>query len=138
VDFIDNAVDSVSGTVTLKARFANADRRLWPGAFVPVTLTLGEIPDAVLVPSVAVQQGPAGAYVFVPDAAGKAKQVPVVVDRTVGDVAVVARGVAAGDRVVVDGQSRLYSGAPVTISRTVPVRAPTGDSAGVSSVGLAE
>jgi multidrug efflux system membrane fusion protein len=131
----------VSGTVTLKARFANLDRRLWPGAFVPVTLTLGEITDAVLVPSVAVQQGPAGPYVLVPDAAGKAKQVPVVVDRTVGDVAVVARGVAAGDRVVVDGQSRLYSGAPVTISRTVPVRAPgrpAGDSAGVSSVGLAE
>jgi multidrug efflux system membrane fusion protein len=61
VDFVDNVVDTVSGSVTLKARFANADRRLWPGAFVPLTLTLGETPNAVLVPSVAVQQGPQGA-----------------------------------------------------------------------------
>jgi len=124
VDFVDNAVDSVSGTVTLKARFANLDRRLWPGSFVPLSLTLGEIAHAVLVPSVAVQQGPNGAYVFAPDAQGNARQVSVVVDRTVGDVAVVSKGVAAGDRVVIDGQSRLFAGAPMSISRTVAVRAP--------------
>jgi multidrug efflux system membrane fusion protein len=124
VDFVDNAVDSVSGTVTLKAKFANADRRLWPGSFVPVTLTLGQIANAVLVPTVAVQQGPNGAYVFAPDAQGKAKQVPVVVDRTVGDIAVVSKGVAPGDRVVIDGQSRLFAGAAMTVSRTVAVRVP--------------
>jgi multidrug efflux system membrane fusion protein len=124
VDFVDNAVDSVSGTVTLKAKFANADRRLWPGSFVPVTLTLGQIANAVLVPTVAVQQGPNGAYVFAPDAQGKAKQVPVVVDRTVGDVAVLSKGVAPGDRVVIDGQSRLFAGAAMTVSRTVAVRVP--------------
>ncbi|AHG93661.1 efflux transporter, RND family, MFP subunit (plasmid) [Gemmatirosa kalamazoonensis] len=124
VDFVDNAVDSVSGTVMLKARFANADRRLWPGSFVPVSLTLGQLANAVLVPSVAVQQGPNGSYVFTPDAAGKAKQVAVVVERTVGDVAVVSKGVAPGDRVVIDGQSRLFAGATMTISRTVAVHVP--------------
>ena len=124
VDFVDNAVDSVSGTVTLKAKFANADRRLWPGSFVPVTLTLGQLPNAVLVPSVAVQQGPNGSYVFAPDAQGKAKQVPVVVDRTVGELAVVTKGVSPGDKVVVDGMSRLFGGATMTVSKTVAVRVP--------------
>lgn len=116
VDFIDNAVDTVSGTVMLKARFANTDRRLWPGAFVPVTLTLGATSNAVLVPSVAVQQGPTGSYVFEPDSGGRAKQVPVTILRTVGNVAIVASGVAAGDKVVIDGQSLLYAGAPLTVS----------------------
>lgn len=122
VDFIDNAVDTVSGTVMLKARFANADRRLWPGAFIPVTLTLGATSSAILVPSVAVQQGPTGSYVFEPDAAGRAKQVPVTISRTVGNVAVVARGVAAGDKVVIDGQSLLYAGAPLTVTPAVAPR----------------
>jgi multidrug efflux system membrane fusion protein len=110
--FIDNTIDSVSGSVTLKARFANTDRRLWPGSFLPVSVRLGEVSDAVLIPAVAVQQGPAGSYVFMPDGQGKARQVPVTVDRTVDDVAVIARGVAAGDRVVVDGQSRLFPRRP--------------------------
>ena len=126
VDFVDNVVDTVSGSVTLKARFANADRRLWPGAFVPLTLTLGETPNAVLVPSVAVQQGPQGAYVFAPDAQGKARQVPVTVERAAGDLSVISAGVAAGDRVVVDGQSRLFPGAVMRIARTVDARVPQG------------
>jgi multidrug efflux system membrane fusion protein len=133
VDFIDNAVDTVSGSVTLKARFTNAARRLWPGAFVPVTLTLGETPSAVLVPSVAVEQGPEGAYVFVPDAQGKARQVPVVVDRTTADLAVIAKGLSAGDRVVVDGQSRLFPGAPMRIARTVEARQPQAVAAGAAA-----
>lgn len=122
--FIDNAIDSVSGSVTLKASFANADRRLWPGAFLPVHVTLGELSGAVLVPAVAVQQGPAGPYVFMPGAGGKARQVPVTVERTVDEVAVIARGVAPGDQVVVDGQSRLFPNAPMRVARTVPVRLP--------------
>ena len=117
VVFIDNAVDSLTGTVTLKARFPNTDRQLWPGAFVPVTLNLGELANVVLVPSVSVQQGPSGPYVFMPDSAGKARQVPVIVDRMVGDVAVITKGVLKGDRVVVDGQSRLYNGATMSITK---------------------
>jgi multidrug efflux system membrane fusion protein len=131
--FVDNAIDSLSGSVTLKARFANTDRRLWPGSFLPVSVRLGEVTDAVLVPAVAVQQGPAGAYVFMPDAQGKARQVPVVVDRTVDDVAVISRGVAAGDRVVVDGQSRLFPKAPMRVARTVPVRLPGAAAAGATA-----
>lgn len=133
VDFIDNAVDSVSGSVTVKARFANADRRLWPGAFVPLTLTLGQTRGAVLVPAVAVQQGPEGAYVFIPDAAGKARQVPVTVDRTYEELAVVTHGVRPGDRVVVDGQSRLSPGAAMKIARVVATRVPGQASAGAGA-----
>lgn len=128
--FVDNAIDSVSASVTLKARFANTDRRLWPGSFLPVSVKLGEVRDAVLVPAAAVQQGPSGAYVFMPDSGGKARQVPVTVDRTVEDVAVVTRGVAAGDRVVVDGQSRLFPKAAMRVARTVPVRLPSSAGAG--------
>ncbi len=124
VDFIDNAIDTVSGSVTLKARFANTDRRLFPGAFLPVTLSLGETSNAILVPSIAVQQGPQGSYVFAPDAQGKARQVPVTVDRTAGELAVIAKGLAVGDRVVVDGQSRLFPGAAMKIARTVPIAMP--------------
>jgi membrane fusion protein, multidrug efflux system len=119
VDFIDNAVDSVTGTAMIKARFANADRKLWPGAFVPVSVTLGETAGALVIPSVAVQQGPSGAYVFMPDASGKARQVAITIARSVGDLTVISKGVAIGDRVVVDGQSRLYAGAPVTITKTI-------------------
>lgn len=124
VDFIDNAVDSVTGSVTLKARFANTDRRLWPGAFVPVTLTTGVTRGAVLVPAVAVQQGPQGAYVFMADTANRARQVPVVVDRTLDDVAVVAKGIAPGDRVVVDGQSRLAPGTAMKVAKVVATQMP--------------
>ncbi|HEY0777648.1 MAG TPA: efflux RND transporter periplasmic adaptor subunit, partial [Gemmatirosa sp.] len=94
VDFIDNAVDTTTGSVTLKARFANTDRRLWPGAFLPLTLGLGQTPQGVLVPSTAVQDGPQGPYVFMPDSAGKARQVPVVAGQTAGGVTLVTRGVA--------------------------------------------
>lgn len=133
--FIDNAIDSVSGSVTLKASFANADRRLWPGSFLPVNVTLGEVANAVLVPAVAVQQGPAGSYVFMPDPQGKAKQVPVTVDRTVDEIAVIATGVAAGDKVVVDGQSRLFPNSPMRVARTVPVRLPGAAAGGAVAQG---
>jgi hypothetical protein len=82
---------------------------------------------------VAVEQGPEGAYVFVPDAQGKARQVPVVVDRTTADLAVIAKGLSAGDRVVVDGQSRLFPGAPMRIARTVEARQPQAVAAGAAA-----
>ncbi len=127
VTFIDNAVDSVSGTVWMKAKFPNADKRLWPGAFVPLTLTLGALTDVVLIPSVAVQQGPAGAYVFMPDATGKVRQVPIEVSRVVGDSTIVASGISKGDQVVIDGQSRLFAGAEITMAKklTPPALADT-------------
>jgi multidrug efflux system membrane fusion protein len=111
--FIDNQVDVATGTISLKAKFANEDDRLWPGQFVNVTLTLGVQADAVVVPSVAIQVGPNGPYVFVirPDSTVELRLVRP--DRTVDDKTVVAEGIAAGEQVVVDGQLRLGNGTRV-------------------------
>lgn len=113
--FIDNAVDPATGTIKLKASFDNRDRALWPGQFVNVVLTLGEQPDAVIVPSQALQTGPRGQYVFVikPDSTVELREV--VVDRTRGGETVIGRGLAPGERVVTDGQSRLVPGAKVIV-----------------------
>ncbi len=111
--FIDNAVDSLTGTVTAKARFENASRALWPGEFVRVTVELGVQPDAVVVPTPAVVTGQSGAYVFVVDAAKSAQVRPVVAVRTVGGYTVIDSGLVAGELVVTDGQSRLVAGARV-------------------------
>ncbi|GJG85808.1 RND transporter [Gemmatimonadetes bacterium T265] len=124
VDFIDNAIDTVTGTLNLKARFANTDRRLWPGSFLPLTLTLGETRNAVLVPSTAVQEGPQGEYVFMPGPGGKARQVAVTVDRAAGPVTIITKGLSVGDTVVADGQSRLTPGADMKVARTVAVQVP--------------
>jgi membrane fusion protein, multidrug efflux system len=113
--FIDNQVDVTTGTIALKARFANDDERLWPGQFVNVTLTLGNQENAIVVPSVAIQIGPNGPYVFVirPDSTVDLRLVKP--DRMVGDKTVVAQGIAAGERVVVDGQLRLGNGTRVAV-----------------------
>lgn len=112
--FVDNAVDRQTGTIKLKGTFDNNDRRLWPGQFVNVSLTLATQPNAVLVPSVAVQSGQQGPFIFVVKD-GKAESRQVKIDRTIGDQSVVASGVAPGDVVVTDGQLRLTPGAAVDI-----------------------
>jgi len=113
--FIDSQVDTLTGTIALKAKFANDDERLWPGQFVNVVLTLGIDPNAIVVPSVAIQVGPNGPYVFVikPDATVELRLIKP--DRIIGDKTVVAAGLAAGERVVVDGQLRLGNGTRVTV-----------------------
>jgi membrane fusion protein, multidrug efflux system len=113
--FIDNQVDVATGTISLKARFANDDDKLWPGQFVNVTLTLGVQTDAVVVPSAAVQAGPNGPYVFLirPDSTAELRLIQV--NRTLNDRTVISDGLAAGDRVVVDGQMRLGNGTRVTV-----------------------
>lgn len=113
LDFVDNTVDPATGTIQLRATFANADRALWPGEFVRVTLTLDEQRDALVVPAQAVEAGPDGAYVFVVKPDHTVAQRPVAVDRTVGAETVLARGVTPGEQVVVDGQSRLLPGTRV-------------------------
>lgn len=115
VSFIDNAVDRTTDTVRLKATFANADHRLWPGQFVEVTLRLAVDPRAVVVPAVAVQPGQQGSFVFVVKPDDTVEQRPVTVNRTDGDEAVIQSGVEAGDVVVTDGQLRLTPGARVSI-----------------------
>jgi multidrug efflux system membrane fusion protein len=125
VSFVDNGVDPATGTIRLKATFLNADRRLWPGRFVTVTLTLQVEPSAVVAPAQAVQTGQQGTYVFVvrPDDTVESRTVDVA--RTVGADAVIARGVAPGERVVTDGQLRLVPGARVRPTTAAdPVQAP--------------
>jgi multidrug efflux system membrane fusion protein len=121
--FIENQVDVATGTISLKAKFANDDDRLWPGQFVNVTLTLGVQADAVVVPSAAIQAGPNGPYVFLirPDSTAELRLVQV--NRTLNDRTVIADGLVAGDRVVVDGQMRLGNGTRVTVQGAAPAKA---------------
>lgn len=113
--FVDNAVDSATGTILLKARFANEANTLWPGAFVNVRLRLTVDRDALVVPATAVVSGQQGDYVFVvrPDTTVASRQVEV--RRTTENLAVLADGIASGDRVVTDGQLRLQDSAKVEI-----------------------
>jgi len=113
--FIENQVDVATGTISLKARFPNEDDRLWPGQFVNVTVTLGVQADAIVVPSAAIQAGPNGPYVFLirPDSTAELRLVQV--NRTLNDKTVIADGLVAGDRIVVDGQMRLGNGTRVSV-----------------------
>ena len=115
LSFVDNAVDSSTGTVMLKGRFPNDDGSLWPGAFVEVHLQLYVEPDALVVPAAAVVAGQQGSYVFVIQPDSSAATRAVTVSRTAGDLVVVNGDVQAGDRVVVDGQLRLRQGSKVQI-----------------------
>jgi len=115
LSFIDNQVDSGTGTISLKAKFANDDDRLWPGQFVNITLTLGIEPNAIVVPNAAIQAGPNGPYVFLIRSDSTAELRLVEVNRTVDEKTVIASGLAAGEGVVVDGQMRLANGTRVTV-----------------------
>jgi multidrug efflux system membrane fusion protein len=115
VSFIDNHIDSATGTLMLKARFPNHDGLLWPGEFVNVTLVLGEQADALVIPAQAVVAAQQGTYVFVVNPDGTAEQRPVTVERTLDTLAVIADGLAPGAVVVTDGQLRLTPDARVEI-----------------------
>ena len=111
--FIDNAVDPTTGTIRLRATFTNENRDLWPGQFVATTLTLKEQADALVVPAQAVQNGPKGQYVYVVKPDQTAEMRPVVVERTEGASAVLAKGVEAGETVITSGQLRVTPGGKV-------------------------
>jgi len=114
LDFLDNAVDSLTGTITLKAVFANKDSRLWPGGLVRVQLALSVDKDAIVLPSSAVVTGQQGSYVYVVDSS-TAHMRPVTLRRQSDSIAVLSAGVTAGEQVVVDGQLRLTDGAKVQV-----------------------
>ncbi|MHC1701053.1 MAG: efflux RND transporter periplasmic adaptor subunit [Humidesulfovibrio sp.] len=120
---IDNAVDRATGTIRLKAVFPNAAKNLWPGQFVRAFLRLAERENAVVVPAQAVQTGVSGPYVFVVKADQTVELRPVSVSPAPDQAVVVDQGVAAGEKVVVDGQVMLVPGSPVEI------KAPGGTSA---------
>jgi multidrug efflux system membrane fusion protein len=116
VAFIDNAVDSTTGTVKVRAEFENPEHLLWPGQLVSVNLTLGHDQNAVIVPDRVVQNGPDGTYVFVVKSDNKAEQRKVSVRRMLDNQAVIESGLAAGETVVLDGQSRVENGAALKIT----------------------
>jgi membrane fusion protein, multidrug efflux system len=115
ITFIDNAVDSTTGQIKVKASFPNADRRLWPGQFVNVSVVLSTEPDAIAVSAAAIQDGQQGRYVFVvkPDMTVDLR--PVTVRRQVGDISVIETGLTPDEVVVTDGHLRLVAGSRVSI-----------------------
>ncbi len=112
--FLDNTVDSSTGTLRLKGSFPNTSHRLWPGQFATVTLTLAS-PEVIAVPGSALQTSQRGQYVYLvkPDLTAELR--PVVVERSHGPDAVIAQGLAPGDVVVTEGQLRVIPGRPVEI-----------------------
>lgn len=115
ITFVDNAVDATTGQIRVKASFPNEDRRLWPGQFVNVTLTLKVEPNAIVVPTAAVQTGQQGTYVFVLKPDRTVDQRSITVEREAGDQSVVQNGLKSGEIVVTDGQPRLTAGTKVSV-----------------------
>ncbi|HYT68345.1 MAG TPA: efflux RND transporter periplasmic adaptor subunit [Vicinamibacterales bacterium] len=114
VTFIDNAVDSTTGTIKLKGTFQNADQGLWPGLFVQVTLNLTDEPGSIVVPATAVQPSASGQFVYVVKSDRTAEVRPVTVSRQFGEEMIIANGLVDGEEVVTDGQLRLTPGAQVS------------------------
>jgi len=108
--FIDNAVDSTTGTIALKAVFDNANDHLWPGQFVKASLTLRVEPNALVIPTQAVQVGQNGSYVYVIKPDKTAEPRDVTIRRSTGSDSVIAKGLSEGEQVVTDGQLRLTRG----------------------------
>jgi membrane fusion protein, multidrug efflux system len=115
ISFVDNSVDATTGTIKIKGTFPNTDRRLWPGQYVNVIVTLTTDPDAVVVPSAAVQAGQQGPFVFVVSAEQKVDMRPVTVGRSSGSETVIESGVKPGETVVLDGHLRLVPGSRVSV-----------------------
>ena len=115
LEVVDNQIDAATGTVKLKARFENADDKLWPGLAVIADLTLGVDKDALVVPAAAVQHGVQGLYIYVIDEQGKAQTRPVKILHQNVQEAALASGVKEGEKIVTSGQSQLRPGAPVAI-----------------------
>jgi len=115
LSFVDNAVDTLTGTILLKGKFENQDAALWPGEFVTVDVALYNQPDALVIPTPAIVQGQQGSFVFVVKPDNTAETRPVVVGRVAGDLTIIDRGLAEGEVVVTDGQIRLTNGARVQV-----------------------
>jgi membrane fusion protein, multidrug efflux system len=120
ISFLDNAVNPATGTIKLKGVFANKLRKLWPGQFTDVVMTLGNRNNAVVVPTNAIQTSQQGQFIYVvkPDYSVEMRQVTATI--AVGEDSVVEKGLAAGETVVVDGQLRLTPGAIVESKETQP------------------
>jgi multidrug efflux system membrane fusion protein len=110
---IDNQIDTTTGTIRLKATFANKDRRLWPGAFVNVRVVTQVIHDATVVPSQAVQRGPTDLFVYVVKPDRSVEMRPITAAGTEAGMTHIEKGLAAGETIVLDGQYKLQPGTKV-------------------------
>jgi multidrug efflux system membrane fusion protein len=117
----DNQVSQATGTLQLKASFLNDDNLLWPGRFVNIVLTLTNQPDAIVVPTQAVQTSQQGQFVYVVKADQTVEMRKIVLDRTIGDEAVISSGLNVGETVITDGQLRVTPGAKVQSASTSSV-----------------
>ena len=118
--FIDNGVDTTTGTFKLKGTFQNQDRRLWPGGFVDVVLELSMQKKATVVPTKAIQTGQQGEYVYVVRTDSTAESRPVKTAGVYQNLTLVSDGLRTGERVIVDGQLRVAPNAKVIVQGTVP------------------
>jgi len=125
VSVIDNQIDTTTGTLRLKATFPNADQKLWPGQFVNVRLVLAERKGVTTVPQRTVMQGPGGYFAYVVKPGGAAERRTLELGGTQDGIAVILRGIAAGETVAVEGQYRLTDGARVQIDPSVTASAAT-------------
>ncbi|MEH2346653.1 MAG: efflux RND transporter periplasmic adaptor subunit [Nostoc sp.] len=113
--FVNNTVDNTTGTIQLIGDFDNAQGHLFPGQFVNTTLTLTEQPNATVVPSQAVQNGPDGQFVFVVKPDMTVENVPVTISSTINGLDVVEKGPKPGDKIVTDGQANLVTGSKIRV-----------------------
>lgn len=124
LDFVDSSVDTASGTIATRASVPNADLSLWPGQYVNVVLDAGIMPQMTSVPTVAVQPGQKGPFVYVikPDNTVEVRPVQVAVSE--GDNSAIGEGLKSGERVVVEGQAKLKNGSPVREGRASDQASP--------------
>lgn len=132
--FMDNTVDQATGTLKLKASFPNPNQRLWPGQFGRVSVTLAT-PEALVVPTSAVQTSQTGQHVYVIREDKTAELRPIVAERTFENETVVAKGLNEGETVVTDGQLRVVPGRPVDIKDPAGSASKGGGKAGKSGEG---
>jgi multidrug efflux system membrane fusion protein len=111
--FVDNNIDTTTGTILLKGAFANEKGSLWPGEFLDVILTLRTESNAIVAPSQAIQTGQQGQFVFIVNADQRVESRPVKVMRALAGESVIERGLRPGERVVTDGQLRLVPGSKI-------------------------
>jgi multidrug efflux system membrane fusion protein len=122
VTFVDNTVDLTTGTIKVKGTFPNDDRQLWPGQFVNVVVRLMTETAAIVVPSVAVQTGPDGPYVYLVKPDQTVELRPVTIARVAGAETVIKDGLASGDTIVTDGHLRLVPGSRISVKGAEPAK----------------
>lgn len=110
---LDNQINQTTATLRLKALVPNPNRLLWPNAFVKARMLVETRKDAITIPTVAIQRGPQGTYVYTVDDTKSAQMVPITVALSTGEVSVVSKGLAGGEKVIVEGQNQVRPGGKV-------------------------